>query len=163
MSVKNLWIMCGASGSGKSYFATHNLKTDEHVCYISRDAIRYFLISDNDQYFSKENIVFSQFTKAIREALDNDNYTDVIADATHLNWGSRRKLLNALGLNIKPDNINIIPVWVTCDMNIILERNDQREGRARVPGEEIIKMIGRMRHPRSDPYKYTAIMEVYNQ
>ena len=163
MSVKNLWIMCGASGSGKSYFAKTRLITGEHVCYVSRDEVRYSLITENDKYFSKENQVFAQFTNKIREALDNEKYTDIIADATHLNWNSRRKLLNALGLNNKHDNINIIPVWVTCDMNTILERNDQREGRARVPGEEIIKMIGRMRHPRSDPYKYTAIMEVYNE
>lgn len=37
--------------------------------YISRDEIRYSMISDKDEYFSKEKEVFNEYVKQIDEAL----------------------------------------------------------------------------------------------
>ena len=161
MKVKNLWIMCGPSGSGKSYFAKNNLVNGDNWCYISRDQIRYSTITENDKYFSKEKLVFDLFADSVIDALRDPTYTDVIADATHLNWASRRKLLNSTHLlNNEYPFIHIIPVWVNTNIDTSLKRNENRTGKEHVPEEEIRKMYARRRHPRYDEFKYTAIMEV---
>ena len=51
---KTLWLMCGAPGSGKSWFAKNILKTDDTWQYISRDEIRFSLIKEGEDYFGKE-------------------------------------------------------------------------------------------------------------
>ena len=91
--MKTLWIMCGAPASGKSYFATHNLIKESGWAYISRDVIRASILEENEPYFSKEKEVFNIFIKEIVIALQKENIYNVIADATHLNWGSRGNLL----------------------------------------------------------------------
>lgn len=161
MKAKNLWIMCGPSGSGKSYFAKNNLMNGDNWCYISRDQIRYTTITKDDNYFSKEKLVYELFAGCIIDALQDPTYTDVIADATHLNWASRRKLLNAIHLlNGEYSHIHIIPVWVNTSLAVAIERNNARTGLEHVPDIEIEKMYKRRRHPRFDEFKYTAIMEV---
>ena len=159
-----LYIMCGAPGSGKTYFAkNHLMKNDENLYYVSRDEVRYSIITDEDEYFSKENEVFQMFINKIKYYLNSKTFacSGVIADATHLNWPSRRKLLNALGiLNGAYPNLEIIPVVVRPDLDVVLERNNQREGRARVPKDTVIHMRNSQISPWKDPFKYTAVMEV---
>ena len=47
-----LVLMCGAPGSGKTTIAKKLMCNND--LYISRDEIRYSMISDEDEYFSKE-------------------------------------------------------------------------------------------------------------
>ena len=124
--------MSGAPGCGKSYFAKKYLYAGKsHAVYISRDTVRYSMISDNDAYFSKEDEVFAEFVRQIKYHLDVEADV-VIADATHLNWPSRRKLLNALGLINNPrNNIAIIPVVIRVDEKTNIARNNERTGRKR--------------------------------
>ena len=156
-----LWIMCGVPGSGKTYFAKRKMVEGIGWKYISRDEIRYHFVSENEEYFSKEDQVFKGYIKAIINALNTDGIINVIADATHLNWPSRRKLLNALNNNIK--NINIIPIVVSTDLLTAIKRNDEREGRECVPRDVLKRMYAQMTDPKTDPYKYTAIMYVDNE
>ena len=159
-----LYIMVGAAGSGKTYFAkNHLMKNDENLYYVSRDEVRYSMITDEDKYFSKENKVFQMFINKIKYYLDSKTFacSGVIADATHLNWPSRRKLLNALGiLNGAYPNLEIIPVVVRPELDVALERNNQREGRTRVPKDVVIRMRNSQISPWKDPFEYTAVMEV---
>ena len=156
--------MVGAAGSGKTYFAkNHLMKNDENLYYVSRDEVRFSIITDENEYFSKENEVFQIFINKIKYYLDSKTFacSGVIADATHLNWPSRRKLLNALGiLNGAYPNLEIIPVVVRPELDVVLERNNQREGRARVPKDTVIHMRNSQISPWKDPFKYTAVMEV---
>jgi predicted kinase len=155
--------MVGEPGSGKSYFARHILNDGECVRYISRDDVRNSMVRSNEEFFSKEKLVFKEFVKQIIDCLDNeDEYiTDVIADATHLNWSSRSKLLSALGiLSGERDWINVIPVVMTTPLNESIRRNNTRNGRACVPEVTLRKMASSRTHPRQDPFHYTAIMEV---
>lgn len=156
-----LYIMVGAAGSGKSYFAKKYLFAGKsHIVYISRDEVRYSMINEKDAYFSKEDDVFAEFVRRIKYHI-SIGADAVIADATHLNWNSRRKLLNALNLiNETNNNLAIIPVVLKPNINIVLERNNTREGRANVPEDAVRRMWNNQTSPKTDPFKYTAIMEV---
>ena len=158
---KTLWIMCGAPDSGKSWFAKNKLMKDSNWDYISRDEVRFSMIKDDEEYFSHETAVFNAFIGKITFALEygNDN---IIADATHLNWGSRRKLLKALEKYISLGNVDIIPVVIDAKLEDVFEHNKFRDGRARVPEETIRRMYSSISDPAKDPYKYTAIMRVKN-
>ena len=158
---KTLWIMCGAPASGKSWFAKNKLIKDSNWNYISRDEVRFSMVKDDEEYFSHETAVFNEFVKKIAIALEwgHDN---IIADATHLNWGSRRKLLKALNKYYPMEELDIIPVVIDVKLEDILERNKLRDGRARVPEETIRRMYRNISDPVKDPYKYTAIMRVKN-
>ena len=158
-----LYILCGAPGSGKSYFAENYLLKDETIYYVSRDKIRYSMIKENDEYFSKETEVFNAFIHDIKNFLDSKTIPckGVVADATHLNWASRRKLLNALGiLNGKYSDIDIIVVYVHPNLDTVLTRNNSRTGRAKVPEDIVKRMYNSQTSPWNDPFQYTAVMEV---
>ena len=158
-----LYILCGAPGSGKSYFAQNYLLKNDSLYYVSRDKIRYLLINDNDEYFSKENEVFNQFVWEIKNILESKTapFSGVIADATHLNWASRRKLLKALGfLDNKFKDVNVIVVYFRPNLITILNRNNNRTGREKVPEDVVKRMYNSQKTPWDDPFDYTAVMEV---
>ena len=70
MKSKTLYIISGVPGSGKDYFLNQYFGNSSNVKIISRDVIRFSLIENDDEYFSKESLVFSKFCKAIREAFN---------------------------------------------------------------------------------------------
>ena len=154
---KNLYIMCGISGSGKSTYIENNIKENE--AWVSRDLIRFSLIKENESYFSKEDLVFKTFIKNIQEALDNDKIVGVYADATHLNSKSRLKLLNSLKLN---KDIFIIPIYFTISLNTALDRNCNRTGREFIPEMVISNQLSNYTPPAhcEDIYMYDEIWQV---
>ena len=50
--------MVGPPAAGKSYFAKNHLVKDDTWAYVSRDEIRFSIITEEDKYFSKEKEVF---------------------------------------------------------------------------------------------------------
>ena len=92
MGLSKLYLMCGVPGAGKSTWVEQH--KGEGVV-ISRDKIRFSMLHETDEYFSKEPFVYQEFIKQITEALDTNGL--VFADATHLNGSSRIKLLRSLG------------------------------------------------------------------
>ena len=54
--MKTLYIMCGAPASGKTWFAKHNLCNGPGWYYVSRDEVRFSLLKDDEDYFSREEI-----------------------------------------------------------------------------------------------------------
>ena len=87
--------MMGIPGSGKSTFIKKRRDIFNNPIVISRDKIRFSLLEEGDEYFSKEDEVLEEFTKQIVESLSRP-IGDTIVDATHLNGGSRRKILNLI-------------------------------------------------------------------
>ena len=155
---KTLWIMVGAPGSGKSWAARNILNKGLGWRYVSRDEVRFSIITDEDEYFEKEDLVFSTFIQRIKSAINEEGIFNIIADATHLNWASRRKLLRAIG----ETNLDIIPVVMSAPIEEILQNNEERTGRSCVPRSIVRRMNLQMTDPKDDPHKYTAIMYIDN-
>ena len=132
--MKELVLMMGVPGSGKSTYARNILKYGD--IYISRDEIRYSILTDEDDYFAKENEVIKTFIQYIDEALIDTQYQGkVYADATHLSPKSRAQVLNQLKNKNK-----VSVIYLDVPLNVILVRNAQREGRALVPENVIRRM-----------------------
>lgn len=137
--MSKLIMMVGVPGSGKSTWIQNNKEDTDIV--ISRDAIRFSMLKDGEEYFSHEGDVFTEFVWQIATALAGGH--TVIADATHLNKSSRAKVLNKV--RKLADEIEAIVIDV--DLITALERNDMREGRALVPRGVIRRMYIQMEMP----------------
>lgn len=160
MNAKRVLLLCGVPGSGKSYWAKNSfMPYISHAAYISRDEVRFSMITDEDEYFSKENAVFTEFIRRINTAIDDPEITSIVVDATHLNWASRHKTLRNLHLS----NVDVIPIVFNLPLEVCLERNKQREGRARVPDSVIRRMFHQRTDPSTDPFEYAEIVEPYNE
>ena len=132
--MKELVLMMGVPGSGKSTYARNILKYGD--IYVSRDEIRYSMLTDEDDYFAKENEVIKTFIQYIDDALIDTQYQGkVYADATHLSPKGRAQVLNQLKNKNK-----VSVIYLDVPLNVILARNAQREGRALVPENVIRRM-----------------------
>lgn len=157
MNKPTLYLMVGIPGSGKSWYAKRLLANQENTMYISRDSIRFKFLKENDEYFAKEDVVFNSFVSLIKKHLyDGEN---VIADATHLNRKSRMKVLNNLDLS----KIKICVIYIDVPLDVCLERNSKREGRAKVPPTIIKNMYKNLTYPdKKEQEYYDTIIRVYN-
>ena len=144
--MSTLYIMCGIPGSGKTYFANHFLPAD---VVVSRDNIRFTMLKENEDYFAKEPAVFNEFVRVLAQHLQHFN--TVVADATHINIWSRKKLTNAIDKYFKDYRI----VYVVCapSLQVCLYRNNKRNGRTCVPEKVIREMFDKFHPPIMDQYK----------
>ena len=154
MNVKRVFLLCGVPGSGKSYWAKNRfMPYNPNTIYISRDEVRFSILNDNEEYFAHEDEVFDEFVRRINNAINNKEVDNVIIDATHLNWKSRNKVLSRL------DEIwNVTAVVFDTPLEICLNRNDKREGRAKVPRSVIRRMHFQRTDPHKDPFPYHDII-----
>lgn len=155
---KTLLLMVGPSGAGKSYWANKFCQKHKDAVLISRDAIRFTLLKDGEDYFAHEETVFDTFCANIQKALDQAGAGYVIADATHNNEKSRNLTLSKLKL----ENVNVIPVVVHADLRTCLEQNNKRTGRARVPRRQIERFVRTHEAPEKDKRKYFDIWNITN-
>ena len=138
---KHLYLMMGVPGSGKSTYAKNILKYGD--IYVSRDEIRYSLLTDEDDYFAKENEVIKTFIESIDKSLAMEEYCgDVFADATHLSPKGRAQVLKQLK---NKDRVSVI--YLDIPLNVILERNAKRTGRALVPEDVVRRMYNSIQLP----------------
>ena len=143
MEKYKLYLLMGCPGSGKSTYLNDRIKNGDGVV-ISRDIIRFSLVSEDEEYFSRENEVYELFVKGIANALKFNK--EVYADATHLNERSRAKLLRALGKNLKGVEVNVI--YVRVPVEVAIQRNENRIGtRAYVPRSVIRRMYSQTTMP----------------
>ena len=141
---KQLVVLCGIPGSGKSTWA--KTKNGKYLKIVSRDAIRFSLIGENDEYFSKETEVFNTFINEIKKALKEEEILTVIADATHINQASRTKLLRALGKSLK--DVEVVGMYFDANENLAIEHNEERKGtRTFVPHAVIRRMACQFEAP----------------
>lgn len=141
-----LIMFCGVPGSGKSTEArrmagslTARNLTVEHI---SRDELRFSLISNKSEYFSKEKEVFSKFVEKMNNSLNKNDCT--IIDATHISKVSRAKILRRVE---NPANVRLLVLYLTTPIDICMQQNDLRTGRERVPHEVIEKMSEQFETP----------------
>jgi predicted kinase len=153
-------MACGCPGCGKttwikSYIEDH---PEEQCIHISRDEIRFGMVSEDEEYFSKEDEVFDEFIRQIQEAIDN-KIEIIFVDATHISEGSRKKTL----IRLKPfiNQCQVFPVVFNTTEETCLLRNSYREGRRQVPDSAIKNMKKSMTDPVYDKFfKYSDILYV---
>ena len=141
---RELKVLVGAPASGKSTWAATDAYRKEcdgwSTAVISRDAIRFQMLDEDENgtdYFKYENAVFAEFVHEINECLALCiDY--IYADATHISPESRTKLLRRLGIDEETD---IVFEVFEEPLEILLYRNAQREGRAKVPVKAIKSMV----------------------
>lgn len=137
-----LYLLMGAPGSGKSSWIDNHCNLFE-AKHISRDKIRFSMVSEDEEYFSKERDVYDEFIREIDEALDNG--FDVYADATHLNKASRYKTLKSINPKTIPE-INVI--WIKTPLEECIKRNKNRiDTRSFVPKSVIRRMHHQIEKP----------------
>ena len=135
-----LLIFCGIPGSGKTTIAGLVVKSDPDAVHIQTDAVRATI---SEPTFSPEesDFVYGTAAAAAREALDAGRL--VILDAT---FGSRRRRERTLGA-LAGHYSRVDVVHVVCDLQVALERNAARAGRAAVPEAILLDMLRKFEVP----------------
>ena len=155
MAKSKMYIMCGIPGSGKSTY----LKTRfiQPPVVISRDEIRFKIVKEDEEYFSHEKEVYNEFINQIQTALKFES--EIFVDATHLNEGSRTKLLRSLGSSLRDVEVNII--WMKVPLEVALKQNENRKGtRAYVPETVIRRMNSQLTPPtKEEGFEHIYIVE----
>ena len=149
--MSKMYVMIGAPGCGKSTYIKNHIKDNEIV--ISRGTIRFSMLKDEDEYFSKEKQVYDEFIKQINAAIADE--TDFYVDQTSLNRGARNKLFSRL--EKRPEQV--IGIYFNTPLETILQRNAQRTGRALVPEDAVINMFNSLTKPTTDE-GFTDIWEI---
>lgn len=139
--MSTLYLVMGCPGSGKTTWIKNHL--DDKSLWVSRDEIRFSMVKENEEYFSKEKEVFNEFVRRIDEGLDLN--FNVIADATHINVKSRRKLLDSIAF---PLNTKVCIIWIKTPLIECIKRNDNRKNtRSFVPRGVIRRMYSQIEEP----------------
>lgn len=141
-----LIMFCGIPGSGKSTEARRMAGSlaarGISVEHISRDELRFSMISDESEYFSKEKEVFSKFVEKMNNSLNKNDCT--IIDATHISKTSRAKILRRVE---NPGNVWLLVLYLTTPIDVCKQQNDLRTGREQVPHEAIERMAEQFETP----------------
>lgn len=139
---KTLFLCCGIPGAGKSTWVREHMNIDADA-YISRDLIRFSLLNEGQAYFEVEDKVRQSFFAEIENhTIDEGNDYNVFVDATHLTPKSRAQVRK----HIKGHPYKIAVSFET-PLEIALERNKQRTGRALVPDSVIYNMYSSYKKP----------------
>lgn len=132
--MKTLIMVCGVPGSGKTTWIKNSQKNHGGV-HISRDEIRFSMVSEEEEYFSKETEVFDTFLQKIQDAIDAEEEI-IYIDATHISRHSRKQVLGVLDLK----DYHLVYVEFRVPYDICIKQNNKRTGRAKVPENVIRRM-----------------------
>ena len=127
---RDLAVLCGLQGAGKTTFAAARLAADHEV--VSRDLLPYRRPS------------VARYLDALVAAAGRSH--SVVADATHALRSDRLRLVALAGaLGLRP-----VLYWFPPDLDASLARNASRSGRALVPDHAIHATAQRLEPPGPD-------------
>ena len=150
MKQKKVFLMCDPAGSGKSTYVRQHINEAKYECaHISRDEVRFSMVSEEEDYFSKEDDVFTEFCRQAQEAIDGTAEV-IFINATHLNEKSRNKTLDRLNL----ENVELYAVNFEISTETCLGQNENRTGRSYVPRSVIRRMCACFEPAKSEGEKY---------
>lgn len=149
--------MVGAPGAGKSTWIQERMKNEPGL-WCSRDKVRFSMVREDEDYFSKENEVFKRWITHINNGISSKAHSVIYVDATHISQASRNRTLDRLNLK----NVDIIPVVFKTNLEKCIENNNKRTGRERVP-EKVIKSMYEIFSKKEvslfdEKYKYKEIL-----
>lgn len=155
--VKRLIVASGCPCSGKSMWIQNQI-AEHGGNWVSRDLIRFSLVSDKEEYFSKEKEVLEEFYSRINSLLEDPvHHGDIYCDATHLTPEARGRFFSQVNYSLADE---VIGVYFTTSLQTCLKRNDQRKGRAKVPRNTIKSMYNRMKPPTVWETPYNEVWKV---
>jgi len=147
MEQLNVYVLCGAPGSGKSTWADEWVSKNPNTIRVCPDVFRAKLgRSESDQSVSAQ--AFSASKRAVGEALDAGK--NVVFDATNMYRKTRKDFLDVAAKY----NAKTIAVVFEIDEKIAIERNKKRaDGGGRdVPTDIIRKMLSRYERPTNEEF-----------
>ena len=145
MMNKQVFLLSGPPGCGKSTWVRSKLTPGSE--WISRDNVRFAILTDEDDYFAHEDDVFDTFINYINQTLENPDIHTIYIDATHLNKRSRNKTLR----RVNRKNIGELNcVCFTTPKAVCHARNNLRPGRSKVPASAIDNMFNAYSLPTKD-------------
>lgn len=157
--MKKLILMMGPPASGKSTITNLIAENHNKVCIVSRDAIRFSLLRDGEDYFVHEDEVIDTFFSRINEALQSSNYDIVIADQTNVTLRARAEFWANVSI---PSNVEVVGIWVEIPKEVAISRNKRRTGRAHVPDNVIKNMYAHSRKPTKKLDKFDRVITIDN-
>lgn len=137
--MSKIYLVCGCPGQGKSSWIKDNLTPGD--VYVSRDVVRYYLVNEDEPYFSKEKEVLHVFKYNVEEALKRGD--NVWVDATFLTKKSRKWVLGLASQY----RATIQVIAFERPLDLCLEWNSHRIGRERVPDSAISRMHEQFEEP----------------
>lgn len=136
-----VFIMCGIPGSGKSTWLIKQMQPKTDVC-ISRDNIRFGLLNEDDDYFAYEDKVKEIFFNTIQEDTASGEWENIYIDATHLTPKARKQAMFCIS-----KYCSVVAVSFEVPVDVAVERNAKRNGRALVPENVIRNMAASYKIP----------------
>lgn len=149
-------VLVGAPGSGKSTYANSLTGTEktgtEYVTHLSSDLIRLELFETLSEGNKHNAEVFKEMKARLFEqvqsgTLRDNGQTTIIYDATNTSRKRRRSLYRELKIKFGDDVMVEVNIFSEL-LSTLLERNEQREGEAKVPEHVIKRMYIGMQPPR---------------
>ncbi len=145
---KEVVILCGLPGAGKSYYVDKNCKDhfrvsrDESLMNLAIDSFGFGVSYEdawkkvNQKKVDKE--LQSMFNRS-KEA-DEDEWSKIVVDMTHMSKKSRRKSLSHFGSEYKKKCVVFLP-----DLPTLYKQNENREGK--VIDKSVIERMMRSFYP----------------
>lgn len=156
---KKMVVMMGPPASGKSTITKLIAENHNKTCVVSRDAIRFGLLQEDEDYFAHEDEVVDTFFSNINKALRNSDYDIVIADQTNVTLCARAEFWRNVSI---PSDVEVVGIWVEIPMKVAIFRNKQRKGRANVPEHVIKNMYTHSRRPDTKIEDFDRVVVIDN-
>ena len=141
--MSTLYVMCGVSGSGKTFYAGELSKRLKESAIVSTDAIRKQKWGDASIQ-KRPDIIFNEAFNRINFFLGKG--IDVIFDATNLTAKDRKKVINEVHKG--GHNPKLICIVLSTSLQECVERQNLRD--RKVPYEVIKKQYSKMQYPFTD-------------